>query len=71
MFIQSFKKIKERGQILFNCKWCVSLLIEHALIIWDKIKTLQVRQQAKKAPDAWSQHETPPKNKQEKLINLN
>ena len=50
-------------------KWCISLLIEHALIIWDKIKTLQVLPQAKKAPDAWSQqvkqHE---KNKQEKLI---
>ena len=28
------------------------------LIIWVEIKTLQVRQQAKKAPDAWSQHET-------------
>ena len=41
----------------------MSLLIEHALIIWDKIETLQVPQQAKKAPDAWSQHE---KNKQEK-----
>ena len=45
-----------------------SLLIEHALIIWEKIKTLQVLQQAKKAPDAWSQHETTQKNKQEKLI---
>ena len=32
--------------------------LTYALIIWDKIKTLQVRQQAKKAPDAWSQHET-------------
>ena len=31
---------------------------QHALIIWDKIKTLQVLQQAKKAPDARSQHET-------------
>ena len=29
-------------------KECISLLIEHALIIWDKIKTLQVRQQARK-----------------------
>ena len=28
------------------------------LIIWVEIKTLQVLQQAKKAPDAWSQHET-------------
>ena len=28
------------------------------LIIWVEIKTLQARQQAKKAPDAWSQHET-------------
>ena len=37
----------------------------------DKIKTLQVRQQAKKAPDAWSQHEITQKNKQEKSINLN
>ena len=52
-------------------KECISLLIEHALIIWDKIKTLQVLQQAKKAADAWSQHETTQKNKQEKLINLN
>ena len=33
-------------------KECISLLIEHALIIWDKIKTLQVLQQAKKAADA-------------------
>ena len=55
-------------------KECISLLIEHALIIWDKIKTLQVLQQAKKAPDAWSQHETThtqKKNNQEKVINLN
>ena len=46
------------------------------LIVWVEIKTLQVRQQAKKAPDAWSQHETThthtkKKNNQEKLINLN
>ena len=32
----------------FNCKWCISLLIEHALIIWDNIKALQVLQRAKK-----------------------
>ena len=70
MFIHSFKK-NQRKKTNFNCKWCISLLIEHALIIWDKIKTLQVLQQAKKAPDAWSQHETTQKNKQEKLINLN
>ena len=30
----------------------MSLLIEHALILWDKIKTLQVLQKANKAPDA-------------------
>ena len=41
------------------------------LIIWVEIKTLQVLQQAKKAPDAWSQHETTQKNNQEKVINLN
>ena len=43
------------------------------LIIWVEIKTLQVLQQAKKAPDAWSQHETThkKKNNQEKVINLN
>ena len=34
-----------------NCKCCISLLIGHELIIWDKIKILQVLQQAKKAPD--------------------
>jgi len=66
-------KNNQRKKASFKCKWCISLLIEHALIIWDKIKTLQVLQQAKKAPDAWSQmqHETTQKNKQEKLINLN
>ena len=64
-------KNNQRKKANFKCKWCISLLIEHALIIWDKIKTLQVLQQAKKAPDAWSQHETTQKNKQEKLINLN
>ena len=62
-----FKK-NQRKKANFNCKWCTSLLIEHALIIWDVIKTLQVK--AKKATDAWSQHETT-QNKQEKLINLN
>ena len=45
---------KERREISSD----VFRYIEHALIIWDKIKTLQVLQQAKKAPDAWSQHET-------------
>ena len=44
--------------------------IHWTMIIWVEIKTLQVRQQAKKAPDAWSQHETTQKNKQETLINL-
>ena len=63
-------KNSQRKKASFNCKWCILLLIEHALIIWDKIKTLQVRQQAKKAPDVWSQHETTQKNKQEKIINL-
>ena len=62
-------KNNQRNKTNLNFKRCISLLIEHALIIWDKIKTLQVLQQAKKAPDAWSQqvkqHE---KNKQEKLI---
>ena len=33
------------------------------LIIWVEINTLQVLQQAKKAPDAWSQHETTHKKK--------
>ena len=55
-------KNNQRKKANFNYKWCISLLIEHALIIWDKIKTLQVLQQAKKAPDAWSQHETNKKN---------
>ena len=41
-------------------------------IIWIEIKNLQVLQQAKKAADAWSQHETTQKNNnQGKLINLN
>ena len=56
------KKIKERRQIP-TVNNVLSLLIEHALIMWDKIKTLQVRQQAKKAPDARSQHETTKKTK--------
>ena len=47
-------KKNQRKKANFNCKWCISLLVEHALIIWDKIKILQVRQQAT------------PKNKQEK-----
>ena len=38
------------------------------LIIWVEIKTLQVLQQAKKAPDEWSQHETTQKNKQPRKI---
>ena len=38
------------------------------LIIWVEIKTLQVLQQAKKAPDEWSQHETIQKNKQPRKI---
>ena len=33
-------------------------------IIWVEIKTLQVLQQAKKAPDAWSQRETTQKKRQ-------
>ena len=37
------------------------------LIIWVEIKTLQVRQQAKKAPDAWSQHETTQKKQPRKI----
>ena len=41
-------KNNQRKKANFKCKWCISLLIEHALIIWDKIKTLQVRQQARK-----------------------
>ena len=45
-------KNNQRNKENLNCKGCISLLIEHALIIWDKIKTLQVLQQAKKAPDA-------------------
>ena len=38
-------------------------------IIWIEIKTLQVLQQAKKAGDAWSQHETTQKKKQPRKIN--
>ena len=38
------------------------------LIIWVEIKTLQVLQQANKAPDEWSQHETTQKNKQPRKI---
>ena len=45
-------KNNQRNKANLNCKGCIYLLIEHALIIWDKIKTLQVLQQAKKAPDA-------------------
>ena len=45
-------KNNQRNKANLNCKGCISLLIEHALIIWDKIKTLQVLQQAKKALDA-------------------
>ena len=33
--------------------------------MWIEIKTLQVLQQAKKAADAWSQHETTPKKKKQ------
>ena len=36
------------------------------LIIWVEIKTLQVLQQPKKAPDAWSQHETTQKKQPRK-----
>ena len=50
-------KNNQRKKANFNFKWCISPLIEHALI-----KTLQVLQQPKKAPDAWSQHETNKKN---------
>ena len=42
-------KNNQRNKANFNCKCCISLLIEHALIIWDKIKTLQVLRQAKKS----------------------
>ena len=42
--------------------------IEYALIIKDKIKTLRVLQQAKKAPDTCrSQHETTHKKKTRKI----
>ena len=30
-------KNNQRKKANFKCKWCISLLIEHALIIWDKI----------------------------------
>ena len=36
-FIHSLKK-NQREKANFNCKWCIWLLIEHALIIWGKIK---------------------------------
>ena len=66
-------KNNQRKKANFKCKWCISLLIEHALIIWDKIKTLQVRQQAKKAPDGLkSTRNNAKKQKQKKKsINLN
>ena len=51
MVIHSQKKIKETRQIS-TVNDVFRYFIEHALITWDKIKTLQVRQQAKKAPDA-------------------
>ena len=51
MFIHSLKKLKERRQIS-TVNDVFALRIEHALIIWDKIKRLQVLQQAKKAPEA-------------------
>ena len=46
-------KNNQRNKANLNCKCCISLLIEHALIIWDKVKTLQVLQQAKKIFDHW------------------
>ena len=62
------KKFKELKKANFNCKWRISLLIEHALIIWDKIETLQVQQQARKHQmrevNTTVQHK---KNKQEKI----
>ena len=61
------KNNQRKQKAHFKCKWCISLLIEHALIIWDKIKTLQVLQQAKKAPDTWSQHETTQKKQTRKI----
>ena len=39
------KKI-QRKKANFSCKWCICF-IEHALIIWDKIKTLQVPESVK------------------------
>ena len=60
-------KNNERKKANFKGKWCILLLIEHALIIWDKIKILQVLQQAKKVPDVWSQHETTQKKQTRKI----
>ena len=49
-----------------------AILIEHALIIWDKIKTLQVpRKQRKHQMREVNTKQHTKKNKQEKLINLN
>ena len=64
-------KNNQRKKANFNCKWCISLLTEHALIIWDKIKTLHVLQQAKKSSRCLKSTRGKTKNKQEKVINLN
>ena len=56
MFIHSRFKKNQRKKANFNCKWSISLLMEHALIIRGKIKHCRYDRQAKKAPDAWSQH---------------
>ena len=71
MFIHSLKKIKERGQIS-TVKWSISLLIEHALIIWDKIKTLQVRPASKKRKHQTREFNTKQRQKKnrEKLTNF-
>ena len=42
-------KNNQRNKANLNCKCGISLLIEHALIIWDKIKTLQVRLASKES----------------------
>ena len=67
MFIHSLKKLKERKQIStvndvfrysLNMQWLSGKTL---------IKTLQARQQAKKAPDEWSQHETTQKKQTRKI----
>ena len=64
-------KNNQRKMASFKCKWCISLLIEHALIIWEKLKhcTYYSKQRKHQMREVNTTSNT--KNKQEKLINLN